>query len=144
MIFRHRTIPMEVPSQLYIGDYFADTLHFAANEHSAFGALLLHLWLAGAECDAVKIALRAHDGKRLPPAEWHIVRAIVLVRDNQTCAYCSSEGACHVDHIIAVSRGGSNTFENLTTSCDPRPRSHDIHDRAGRLMAPAFSRGVLT
>lgn len=153
MTVRHRAIPMEVHSQLYIGDYFADTLLFTANEHSAFGGLLLHLWLVGADRDVVKIAaaiglsrdewrevreavlplfrvtaanivdwkeaLRSYDGKRLPPAEWHIVRTVVLVRDNRTCAYCSAEGAYHVDHIIAVSRGGSNAFDNLTTSCAP-------------------------
>jgi competence protein ComEA len=153
MTVRQLAIPMEVHSQLYIGDYFADTLHFTANEHSTFGGLLLNLWLIGTERNVVKIAaaiglspeewrevsetvsplfqvaatniagwkeaLRSYDGKRLPPAEWHVVRTVVLVRDNRTCAYCSADGACHVDHIIAVSRGGSNAFENLTTSCGP-------------------------
>jgi HNH endonuclease len=38
--------PLEIFSQLYIGDYFADTLTFSADEHAAFRLLLLHIWLA--------------------------------------------------------------------------------------------------
>jgi 5-methylcytosine-specific restriction endonuclease McrA len=55
----------------------------------------------------------------LPPAEWHIVRTIVLVRDGHKCAYCGSVKKLHVDHKIPVCRGGSNGFENLLTSCPP-------------------------
>jgi hypothetical protein len=51
----------------------------------------------------------------LPPAEWHIVRTIVLVRDGHKCAYCGSVKKLHVDHKIPVCRGGSNGFENLLT-----------------------------
>lgn len=39
---------LEIYSELYIGDYFADTLDFSAAEHSAFRLLLLHTWLHGA------------------------------------------------------------------------------------------------
>jgi len=38
---------LEIYSQLYIGDYFADTLDFSSAEHSAFRLLLLHTWLHG-------------------------------------------------------------------------------------------------
>ena len=41
--------PLEIFSQLYIGDYFADTLEFSAEEHAAFRLLLLHIWLDRSE-----------------------------------------------------------------------------------------------
>ena len=64
-----------------------------------------------------KAALRAYDGKRLPPAEWYIVKTIVLLRDEGTCTYCGTTRHPHVDHVIPISRGGTNMFENLTTAC---------------------------
>lgn len=52
-------------------------------------------------------------GKRL--------RFEVLKRDRFTCQYCgrsSDDGTeLHVDHIVPVSSGGTNTTENLTTAC---------------------------
>jgi hypothetical protein len=41
--------PLEIFSQLYIGDYFADTLEFSAEEHAALRLLLLHIWLDRSE-----------------------------------------------------------------------------------------------
>ncbi|MBA3833743.1 MAG: HNH endonuclease [Chthoniobacterales bacterium] len=66
-----------------------------------------------------KKAIRAYDGRRLPPAEWYIVRSIVLERDGYSCAYCGSDANLHIDHVIPLARGGSNTFDNLVTSCGP-------------------------
>jgi hypothetical protein len=145
-------LPVEITAQLYIGDYFADTLRLSAQEHAAFGALLLYVWLNGpvilwrftviagmpskewrklrvailplyktavSNIEQWKEAVRAYDGKRLPPAEWYIVKAIVLARDNNTCAYCGATNRLHIDHVIPISRGGSNAFDNLATSCGP-------------------------
>lgn len=144
------SIPNEICAQLYVGDYFGDTLLLSAREHGALGALLLHIWLKGPVWrfahtaglgrsewktmrDAIlplyrtaegniqewKKALHAYDGKRLPPAEWYIVKTIVLARDSGICTYCGNKRNPHVDHIVPVSRGGSNDFVNLTTSCGP-------------------------
>lgn len=55
---------LEIYSQLYIGDYFADTLEFSAAEHSAFRLLLLHTWLHG------------------PPSRWRM-RSIAQVDRRQ-------------------------------------------------------------
>ena len=47
-------------------------------------------------------------------------RQSVFERDNYTCQYCGIRGddaLLEVDHIIPVSRGGSNDFNNLITSC---------------------------
>lgn len=44
----------------------------------------------------------------------------VFKRDNFTCQYCGATPPAvilHVDHIVPVSKGGSNTKTNLATSC---------------------------
>ena len=63
--------------------------------------------------------IRAFDGQRLPADDWHIVRNIVLERDGHVCTYCGSEKRLEGDHIVPLSRGGSNAFANLATACRP-------------------------
>lgn len=44
----------------------------------------------------------------------------VLVRDNFTCQYCGAKAPevhLEVDHLIPKSKGGSDTIDNLITSC---------------------------
>lgn len=61
---------------------------------------------------------KANDARRLPPHEWTLVRRRIFERDNYTCAYCGERGGnLQCDHIVPVTRGGSNEDENLTTSC---------------------------
>lgn len=48
------------------------------------------------------------------------VRIRVMKRDRFQCAYCGTPGTdaeLEIDHIIPVSRGGSNHMSNLTTAC---------------------------
>ncbi len=48
------------------------------------------------------------------------LRLAVYERDNFTCHYCglhANEDELQIDHIIPVSRGGTNDFSNLVTSC---------------------------
>lgn len=46
------------------------------------------------------------------------VRAAVFVRDGKKCVYCDSgEGPFHLDHVVPVSRGGSNSIDNLVVAC---------------------------
>jgi hypothetical protein len=63
--------------------------------------------------------LRAFDGQRLPAGDWDIVRSIIFERDGYACAYCGSDKRLEGDHILPLSRGGSNAFENLITACKP-------------------------
>jgi HNH endonuclease len=45
----------------------------------------------------------------------------IFKRDGFTCQYCGAHPpgiVLHVDHIIAVSAGGSNRKDNLVTSCE--------------------------
>jgi hypothetical protein len=59
-------------------------------------------------------------GGRLPSSEWNSLRLEIFERDGFTCQYCGAHGVeLQCDHIIPVSRGGSNDPENLTTACCP-------------------------
>lgn len=58
------------------------------------------------------------DNLRPSPATWKIIRATVFERDDYTCQYCGKRGVrLECDHILAISRGGSNKIENLATAC---------------------------
>lgn len=46
------------------------------------------------------------------------LRLKIFLRDRLTCQYCGVQTAnLHCDHIIPLSRGGSNDETNLTTAC---------------------------
>lgn len=50
--------------------------------------------------------------------------AFVFDRDGQSCAYClDQDGPFEIDHIIPVSRGGTDDSENLTVACSVCNRS---------------------
>lgn len=47
-------------------------------------------------------------------------RFAILERDGYRCRYCgaeASEAKLHVDHVLAVARGGTNDLHNLVTAC---------------------------
>lgn len=57
---------------------------------------------------------------RLPYQDWVIVRSGVFERDNYTCRYCGAHGVkLECDHVMPVSRGGTNDRSNLVTACKP-------------------------
>jgi hypothetical protein len=49
------------------------------------------------------------------PAE---IRQLIIDRDDNTCVYCGEvSGEMHIDHIVPVSRGGSDDPDNLCVAC---------------------------
>lgn len=64
-------------------------------------------------------------------------RAAIFKRDKHLCQYCGSRNDLTIDHVHPKSRGGEDTWENLTTACqkcnnrkgDRRP------DEAGMTLA---------
>lgn len=59
----------------------------------------------------VKLPVRYDD------AIWS--KAGVLRRDGYRCAYNTKHDATTVDHILPVSRGGKNTWDNTVAACQP-------------------------
>ena len=56
--------------------------------------------------------------QRLKGASWKKRRELVLTRDNFTCQYCGEkDGEMHIDHVVPISRGGTNDIENLAVAC---------------------------
>lgn len=54
--------------------------------------------------------------KQLTPRE----RYCIMERDNFTCQYCgvtAREAKLEIDHMVPISKGGTNEFTNLVTAC---------------------------
>ena len=46
----------------------------------------------------------------------------VIFRDNFECQYCGKSGTVKdltIDHVVPLSRGGKNKWENVVTACSP-------------------------
>lgn len=100
---------------------------------------LLHDWEANKMSNAVfvekfRAAARGEQNElsrlvkpwngRLPAHEWRVIRSRIFERDDYTCQYCGDRGnKLECDHVIPLSRGGSDQDENLVTACKPCNRS---------------------
>jgi hypothetical protein len=104
---------------------------------------------ASGPIEARLVALRAFDGRRLPAPDWDVMRAVVLERDGYRCQYCgSTRMPLEGDHIIPLSRGGTNSFTNINTACatcNRRKGSQTLEEWKGRKDPSSedglFSRG---
>lgn len=50
----------------------------------------------------------------------HVIE-VLTIRDGFDCVYCNAdlnECVVHVDHIVPLSRGGTNDIDNLALACD--------------------------
>lgn len=56
---------------------------------------------------------------RLPQNEWISIVSDVLKRDGHKCTYCDSMDNLTADHVVPLTRGGSNHLSNLTACCIP-------------------------
>lgn len=55
---------------------------------------------------------------RLPYTKVVLTRRNVMRRDGFKCQYCGQKSRLTIDHVIPKSRGGKDTWLNLTTACD--------------------------
>ncbi|WP_320677716.1 HNH endonuclease [Prochlorococcus sp. MIT 1300] len=64
--------------------------------------------------------IRLRQFVRVPFRELPLTRKNILQRDNSSCQYCGYNGdKLSIDHVIPRSRGGSDSWENVTTACLP-------------------------
>jgi 5-methylcytosine-specific restriction endonuclease McrA len=57
---------------------------------------------------------------RIPKVTLKLTRKAIYERDHYTCYICGkefTEGHLTLDHVIPLSRGGKNSWENLATCC---------------------------
>jgi 5-methylcytosine-specific restriction endonuclease McrA len=57
---------------------------------------------------------------KIPKVSLKLTRKAIYTRDNYTCYLCGKDFGEHrltLDHVIPLSRGGGNTWENLATCC---------------------------
>lgn len=130
----------------YIADYLADAAYLSTLEHGAYLLLIMNYWQTGKPLpnDDRKLAaicrLKINKFNKIKSniLEFFSVNEKELThkrideelakasskddgrppRDDYTCAYCGERGKkLECDHVIPVSRGGSNEKYNLVTSC---------------------------
>jgi 5-methylcytosine-specific restriction endonuclease McrA len=87
--------------------------------------------------------------RRPPQAVWQLLRAEVWARDSESCCgpYCVDAPSLplkvvHIDHIVPLSKGGSNHIDNLRVLCR---RCHVLragHEHQG-MIAAALRDGVI-
>jgi hypothetical protein len=60
----------------------------------------------------------SYSSSRMPDDLWQMIRALVFQIDNYTCRWCGATGVeLHCDHIVPLSKGGTNSPYNLHTLC---------------------------
>lgn len=59
---------------------------------------------------------------KLPPRRVKFTRKNIYRRDNSICQYCGRKlrtEDLNLDHVVPLSKGGKNTWENVVCSCIP-------------------------
>lgn len=95
---------------------------FLPPEDEVFGVTLYdamnkNIEISMAQDDFSKSFPRINSKVRLTGKLWEVIRSCVFWRDGNTCVYCGSKNELHCDHIIPISKGGTNNISNLNTSC---------------------------
>jgi len=68
----------------------------------------------------VPSVIRLLEYRRIPHQSRALSRKNILLRDRNTCQYCSTmlpSGELTLDHVIPSSRGGPHSWLNLVTAC---------------------------
>ena len=83
---------------------------------------------------AMPSVIRLLEYRRIPHQTRALSRKNILLRDRNTCQYCSvvlPSSELTLDHVIPRSRGGTSTWENLVAachSCNRRKGNHMLHE----------------
>lgn len=70
------------------------------------------------ETGAAERMRRYRARRNLTENEWKEARFRIRHRDGPNCGYCGKEASpFHIDHVVPLSRGGSNDDDNLIVTC---------------------------
>src|SRR5271170_7634602 len=85
---------------------------------------------------AMPSVIRLLEYRRIPHQTRALSRKNILLRDRNSCQYCSvvlTAGELTLDHVVPRSRGGLSTWENLVACC------HNCNRRKGNQMLHEFT-----
>jgi 5-methylcytosine-specific restriction endonuclease McrA len=87
----------------------------------------------------------ARKRKRQPKEIWNLTRERIYLRDSGQCQRCNTATdlkKCHIDHMVPLSKGGTNNDENLRVLC---PICHILRaDRSHQgMIAKALQKGLI-
>lgn len=77
---------------------------------------------------------RVEKKKRNPPTKK--IRFLVFQRNGFECVYCgatSKDSKLNIDHVVPISRGGTNELSNLVTACESCNRGKHTMDMGNSL-----------
>jgi 5-methylcytosine-specific restriction endonuclease McrA len=80
--------------------------------------------------------IRLLEFRHIPRQSRALSRKNILMRDRNTCQYCGHAfppSELTLDHVVARSRGGASTWENLVACCHPcnRQKGNQFPTEAG-------------
>lgn len=101
------------------------------------------LWQGEVPARAIEVIMKRQ--RRQPKEIWRVTRKRVWERDSRRCVRCHalvSLRGHHCDHIIPLSRGGTNQDNNLRTLCVVCHATRSDTNHQG-LVARLIERGLL-
>lgn len=67
---------------------------------------------------SIHFYINLFDKREKTTTSWSRIKHIIKKRYNLVCQYCGqTDKNGHVDHIVPLSQGGNDAFNNLTWSC---------------------------
>lgn len=110
----------ELDIELYAADFDLDASELTEIVNYCIQINLLQLTGNKLSCRSLRAKKKPLPSVRLRKAIRKEVVKYILKRDNYTCTYCGCRGVkMEIDHIVPVSKGGTNDIGNLTTACGP-------------------------
>lgn len=66
------------------------------------------------DCNSAQINLKRRQSQM---RRYTCHRDSIYARDNHECVYCGSRERLSIDHVVPLTKGGTNDFSNLVTAC---------------------------
>lgn len=120
-------------------DLLLEAAPYLFNQGDGQGGWILHriakaFWKAGYDFMGEGVTIRPEKTpprKGLASSEWKAIRLQIAARDGLVCHYCAAAvkpSSFTVDHIVPVSKGGTDDLSNLVACCRPCNSKKGVKD----------------